>query len=317
MQFNSPVEQNSMQTISHSPGSGIISPTTGNHLPGLASILQPQVSSTVKGATIGKDLGRSSHGDHIFTSMNSSQGATFQSHSLPEPKFSQYRGALSSFGPSTSNGSSMETLSGPQFLWGSPSLYSEHTKPSAWPRPSAVHPFTSNGKGHAFPYSSQNSSYVGASQHHHNHHVGSAPSGLPLERHFGFLPESPETSFMNNVGYGGMSLGHNDGNYMVNVGGSVNAGITIPRNMPDNGSSNLRMRSSPRLSPVFLGNGPYAGLPPTTVESLTDRARSRWIENNGSQVDSKKQFQLDLDKIKSGEDTRTTLMIKNIPNKYD
>ena len=317
MQFNSPVEQNSMQTISHSPGTGIISPTTGNHLPGLASILQPQVSSTVKGATIGKDLGRSSHGDHIFTSMNSSQGATFQSHSLPEPKFSQYRGALSSFGPSTSNGSSMETLSGPQFLWGSPSLYSEHTKPSAWPRPSAVHPFTSNGKGHAFPYSSQNSSYVGASQHHHNHHVGSAPSGLPLERHFGFLPESPETSFMNNVGYGGMSLGHNDGNYMVNVGGSVNAGITIPRNMPDNGSSNLRMRSSPRLSPVFLGNGPYAGLPPTTVESLTDRARSRWIENNGSQVDSKKQFQLDLDKIKSGEDTRTTLMIKNIPNKYD
>ncbi|MED6210260.1 hypothetical protein PIB30_062563 [Stylosanthes scabra] len=314
MQFNSPVEQNSMRTICHSAGSRIMSPT-GSHLPGLASILQPQVSNTVKGATIGKDFGRSNHGEHIFASMNSTRGATFQSHSLPEPKFSQYRGSLPLFGPSTSksNESSMETLSGTQFLWGSPTLYSERNKPSAWPGPAAVHPFTSNGKGHAFPYSSH--SYVGTSQHHNNHHVGSAPSGLPLERHFGF-PESPETSFMNNVGYGGMGLGHTDGNYMVKPSGSVNTGITVPRNISENGSSNLKMRSSPRLSPVFLGNGPYAGLPPTTMDSLTDRARSRWIDNNGSQVDSKKQFQLDLDKIKCGEDTRTTLMIKNIPNKY-
>ncbi|RYR67174.1 hypothetical protein Ahy_A03g013466 isoform A [Arachis hypogaea] len=317
MQFNSPVEQNSMQTISHSPGSRIMSPTTGSHLPGLASILQPQVSNTVKGATIDKDFGRSNHGEHIFTSVNSTQGATFQSHSLPEPKFSQYHGSLSLFGPSTSksNESSMETLSGAQFLWGSPTLYSERNKPLAWPRPAAVHPFTSNGKGHGFPYSSQSTSYVGASHHHNNHHVGSAPSGLPLERHFGF-PESPETSIMNNVGYGGMGLGHTDGNYVVKTSGPVNAGITIPRNISENGSSNLRMRSSPRLSPVFLGSGPYAGLPPTTMDSLTDRSQSRWIENNGSQVDSKKQFQLDLDKIKCGEDTRTTLMIKNIPNKY-
>jgi RNA recognition motif-containing protein len=67
---------------------------------------------------------------------------------------------------------------------------------------------------------------------------------------------------------------------------------------------------------VFLGNGPYPGVLPTAMESLSDRAKSRWIDNNGSQVDSKKLFQLDLDKIKSGEDTRTTLMIKNIPNKY-
>lgn len=315
MQFNSPVEHKSMQSISNSPGSRIMSPTTGNHLPGLASILQPQVSNTVKGAAVSKDLGR--NGEHIFSGTNSSHGATFQSHSLPEPTFSQYHGALSSFGPSTSNGSSVETLSGPQFLWGSSSLYSEHTKPSPWPRPSVGLPFTSNGKGHAFPYSGQNSSFVGSSQHHLHHHVGSAPSGVPFERRFGFLPESPETSFMNHVSYGGINVGHKDGNYMVNMGGSVNAGITIPRNMSENVQSNFRMRSSPRLSPVFLGSGPYPGLPPTTMESLTDRGRSRRVENNGNQVDSKKQFLLDLDKIKGGEDTRTTLMIKNIPNKYD
>lgn len=289
---------------------------TSNHLPGLASILQPQVSNTVKGAAVGKDLGRSSHGEQIFTSTNSSHGAAFQSHSLPEPTFSQYHGALSSFGPSTSNGSSVETLSGPQFLWGSSSLYSEHTKPSPWPRPSVGLSFTSNGKGHAFPYSAQNSSLVGSSQHHLHQHVGSAPSGAPFERRFGFLPESPETSFMNHVGYGGIKLGHNDGNYMVNMGGPVNTGISIPRNMSENVQSNFRMRS-PRLSPVFMGNGPYPGLPPVTMDGLTDRGRSRRVENNGNQVDSKKQFLLDLDKIKSGEDTRTTLMIKNIPNKYE
>ncbi|CAL0304889.1 unnamed protein product [Lupinus luteus] len=312
-QFSSPVEQNSMQTMNNSPGSRIIGPTTGNHFSGLASILQPQVSNNVKGAAIGKDLRTSSHEEHIFTSMNSTNGTTFQSHSLPEPKFSQYCGPLSSFGQSTSNGLSIETLSGPQFLWGSPTLYSDHSKPSAWPRPSLGNPFTSNGKSHAFPYSSQNNSFIGSSQHHH---VGSAPSGLPFERRFGFLPESPETSFTSNVGYGGMGLGNNDGNYMVNMGGSINAGINMSRNVPDIGSSNFRMRSSPRLNPVFLGTGPYPGPPPATFESLTDRARSRWIDNNGSQVDSKKQFQLDLDKIKNGEDARTTLMLKNIPNKY-
>lgn len=297
-----------------------MSPTTSNHLSGLASILQPQLSNTVKAATIGQDIRRSSHGDHIFTNMSSSAGSTFNSHSLPEPKFSQYRGALSSFGASTSNGSSVETLTAPQFLWGSPNLSSEPTKPSAWPRPSVGHQLsTSNGTGHAFPYSSQNNSFVSSSQQqHHHHHVGSAPSGLPFERHFGFFPKSSETSLMNNVGYRCMSLGHNDGNYMLNTSISGNASVSIPRNMPDNGLSNFRLRSSPILSPVYLGNGPYPGLLPSAMESFTDHVRSRWIDNNGSQqVDSKMLFQLDLDKIRSGEDTRTTLMIKNIPNKYE
>ncbi|XLR48255.1 hypothetical protein HN51_032489 [Arachis hypogaea] len=43
----------------------------------------------------------------------------------------------------------------------------------------------------------------------------------------------------------------------------------------------------------------------------------RGYDEEGGQVDSsKKQFHLDLDKIKNSEDRRTTLMIKNIPNKY-
>ncbi|KAB1221455.1 Protein MEI2-like 2 [Morella rubra] len=315
-QFNGSIEHNTVPSISKSPGFRTMSPTTVSHLPGLASILHPQLSTSLKGAPIGKDQGRGSNVDHIFSSSNSAYGATLQqSHSFPEPKLGQYQQTMSSFCPSTSSGSGIETLSGQQFLWGSPSPYSEQTNSSAWPRPSVGHPYTSNGKGHAFPYSGRHGSLLGSSQPHHHHHVGSAPSGVHFERHFGFFPESPETSFMGPVAYGSMGLGPTDGNFMVNMGarGAINPALNMPGSISENGSSSFRIRSSPRLSPVFLGNGPYPGIPPISMEGLTERGRSRRVEN---QVDCKKQFQLDLDKIKIGEDTRTTLMIKNIPNKY-
>ncbi|XP_021295165.1 protein MEI2-like 5 isoform X1 [Herrania umbratica] len=318
-QFNSPIEHSPMHSLSKSPVFRTMSPTSSNHLPGLASILHPQVSNSMKVAPIGKDQGRGSHVEHSFTSStNSTHAAGFQlSHSLPEPKLSQYHGTISTFGPS--NGSSMETLSGPQFLWGNPNSYTD-TNSSVWQTSSLGHPFSSNGKGHGFPYSGGQGSFSGLSQrhHHHHHHIGSAPSGVPLERHFGFFPESSDTSFMSSAAFGGMGVGHNDGGFMVNMGShaTISSGISIPRNVSENGSSSMRMMSSPRLSPVFLGNGPYPGLVPNGMEGLTERGRSRRVENNGNQLENKKQFQLDLDKIISGEDTRTTLMIKNIPNKY-
>lgn len=98
----------------------------------------------------------------------------------------------------------------------------------------------------------------------------------------------------------GVGLGHIDRGGFLGSHGCV-----------ENGSPSF----SPRLSPMFLGNGHYPGLGPTIAETMSDRGRNRRVDQNGSQTDSKKQFQLDLDKITSGEDTRTTLMIKNIPNK--
>ncbi|KAM0016693.1 putative mei2-like RNA recognition, RNA-binding domain superfamily [Helianthus debilis subsp. tardiflorus] len=47
-----------------------------------------------------------------------------------------------------------------------------------------------------------------------------------------------------------------------------------------------------------------------------DSPRTRRNEANSNPSDNKKQFELDLDRIMRGEDRRTTLMIKNIPNKY-
>ncbi|XP_050231301.1 protein MEI2-like 5 isoform X2 [Mercurialis annua] len=317
-QFSSSAEYNPLQSISKSPVFQNLSPTAGNHLAGLASILHSQGSNSAKVAPIGKDQGRGSLVEHTFTNMNSAHGsASQQSHSLPESNLNHYHGSMSSFsGRSSSNGSVLETLSGPQFLWGSPKPYSLHNTTSAWPTASAAHPVSSNAKSHGFSYAGQHSSIPGYPQNHH--HIGSAPSRVPLERHFGFFPESPETTFRSPVAFGGMGLGQNDGSFMMNMSGraSMNNAASIARNMSENGSSSYRMISSPRLSPVFLGNGPYPGVAPSIMDGFTDRGRSRRVENNGNQVESKKQFQLNLDKIMNGEDTRTTLMIKNIPNKY-
>ncbi|KAF9589730.1 hypothetical protein IFM89_028639 [Coptis chinensis] len=311
-QFSSPVEHSPLQSLSQSPGLRAISPMNNNHLPGLASILPPQLSNSVKIAPIGKEQGRMSHADHIFTSTSSPHGSAFHhSHSFPEQSLSGSPGTVSSFGLSTSNTSGIGTLSGPQFLWGSPTPYAEHTNSSAWPAPSVGRPYTSNGQGQGFPYSNQHTPFS-------HHHVGSAPSGVPFERHFGFFPESSETSFMSPVGYGSIGASRNEGTLMRNMGArsALGAGVANSGNMPENGSLGFRMLSSQRLSPMFIGGSPYSGLTSSSIEALAERGRSRRVDSSVSQVDSKKQYQLDLDKIVSGEDTRTTLMIKNIPNKY-
>ncbi|KAM5580029.1 protein MEI2-like 2 [Rosa sericea] len=310
-QIGSPIEHNQLG-FSKSPGLGSLSPVDSNHLPGLASILPTHVPNSPKIAPIGKDQGRLNHTSQIFSNSASTPGAAYQhSNSFPEQKLSTSPGPIS-YGESNSNSSGIGTLSGPQFLWGSPTPYSE-PKSSAWPTSSVGHPFSSGGQGQGFPFTSRQSSFLSS----HNHHVGSAPSGVPLDRHFGYFPESPETSFMNPM-FGGMGLSHNNSNYMMNMGGraTMNAGVGLPGNISENGSPSFRMMSMPKHSPVYLGNGSYTGPAATISELFADRGRSRRVENSGNQVDSKKQYQLDLDKILRGEDSRTTLMIKNIPNKY-
>lgn len=312
-QFGSPVEPNPLHGFSKSPGLGSLSPINSNHLPGLASILPPHVSNSSKIAPIGKDQGRFNHASSLYNTTGATQGAAYQySHSFPEQKLSTSPGPMS-FGESNSNSSSIGTLSGPQFLWGNSTSFSERTNSSAWPISSVGHPYSSSGQGQSFQYTSRHGSFIGS---HHHHHVGSAPSGVPLDRHFGYFPESPETSIMSPVSFGGTGLNHNNGNYMVNLGGraALSGGVGLPGNITENGSPSFRLMSLPKHGQIFLGNGSYTGPPAISSEGLVERSRSRRVENSGS-LDSKKQYQLDLDKILSGEDNRTTLMIKNIPNK--
>ncbi|KAL8152298.1 hypothetical protein V2J09_010058 [Rumex salicifolius] len=320
-QFNSPIEHSPIHGFSQSPGYRTLSPTTSS-LPGLASLLQSQTSGSGKVALnpIGKDPMRGSHVNHIFGSSNSEQRTSIQQpHSLPEHRLDQYSSNMS-FAASNSNGSGIETLSGPQFLWGSPSTHPEKPKATAWTNSPSGHSLTSNGHGHGhghgLPYANRHhNSLFGSTQHHH-HHVGSAPTGILPERHFGFFPESPDTSMMKPSAFtGGMNSGPSNGSYMnmINAGPRAAIHSGIAGNISEMGSPNFRMMS-PRLSPLFLSHGPYPSLNLNSGE--TDRMRSRRVENPTNQTDSKKQFQLDLEKIANGEDSRTTLMIKNIPNKY-
>ncbi len=65
---------------------------------------------------------------------------------------------------------------------------------------------------------------------------------------------------------------------------------------------------------MFHGRNPMVPLP--SFDSPGERMRSRRNDSNGNQSDNKKQYELDVDRIVRGDDSRTTLMIKNIPNKY-
>ncbi|KAI3456070.1 hypothetical protein Pfo_012733 [Paulownia fortunei] len=316
-QLGSPMERNPLKNFSKSPGFSSLSPPVSGSLPGLASVLQPQVPNQ-RVAPTDKDCPRGPHLEHIFSNGNSDcRGMFEQSHSFPEQKLSQFTGPVSSFGTSTFNGSTIKPFTGPQLFWGRSELYAEQTNSA--PRTQAMrHPFMPNGNS-GFPFPNLNGSFCSSSllqQQHHHYHVGSAPSGVPLEQQFGYFQQSPKTSFMS-PSYEGVGASYKDQSFMGNMGsrGAANAAVVL-RNSMENGSPVFSMMSSARLSPVFLGNGHFPGLAASNLESLAERGRSRRVEINGIQIDNKKQFQLDLDKIRSGEDTRTTLMIKNIPNKY-
>jgi hypothetical protein len=84
---------------------------------------------------------------------------------------------------------------------------------------------------------------------------------------------------------------------------------------PTVSSPSLGAMSPQQRCLVFPNNGSPMSIH-GSLENANERGRSRRIDNNSNQVDNRKQYQLDIDRILRGEDTRTTLMIKNIPNKY-
>ncbi|XP_072959071.1 protein MEI2-like 2 [Typha angustifolia] len=326
-QFNSPTDNSPLQGFSKSPSGGTMSPIGSSHLSGLASI-PPLKSNSLKIPPIGKDPNRVNFVDR----SNVSHGVALQDQrSFPDHTSGIMCSSPSTpFGPSTSSASGIGTLTGPQFLWGSPNPYSEQTKTTSWQSPPVGHSFVSNGhaQGQGFSYSNRQGSFFGASDHHHRYHVGSAPSGIPFESHigyfpdspdvsFGYFPDSPDVSFMSQAKIGSMGASRNGGGLMMNLGArTLSPAVTISGNSSFDNLSNFRMMMPHRLGHTFFGNAPYPGPGSIGVEGLVERGRNRRIDNSGNQTDSKEQYQLDLEKIISGEDTRTTLMIKNIPNKY-
>ncbi|KAG6477108.1 hypothetical protein ZIOFF_066360 [Zingiber officinale] len=132
---------------------------------------------------------------------------------------------------------------------------------------------------------------------------------------YGFIPKSPEISFTNHIAFGNIGVNQNDLSFMnITPRATMNQGM-MSGNMPDNGSPNMGMMPAHRFGPLLFRNAAYPG--PTSIgfDGFVDWNRSRRVDNHGNQVDNK-QYQLDLDRIINGEDARTTIMIKNIPNKW-
>jgi hypothetical protein len=150
------------------------------------------------------------------------------------------------------------------------------------------------------------------------HHVGSAPSGepSPIERRQSYLGESPESSsLMGSASGGSMGMIGHSGAHAINIGGSHGLMNLGPALEHSSSSPSLSVMSPQQRARVFV-NGGLLGPVSGSMEGLSDHGRGRRGESLTAQAENKKQYQLDLDRILRGEDPRTTLMIKNIPNKY-
>ncbi|XP_071707550.1 protein MEI2-like 4 [Rutidosis leptorrhynchoides] len=215
----------------------------------------------------------------------------------------------SGFGPS-GNASSPATH---HYMW-TPS-HQPQSHNMLWPNS----PSLMNGVGNAHslprvPSHIANTTFL----HMNNHHVGSAPSVDPSiwdNRRHSYAGESPDTSAFHPGSLGNMRVPGNSPHpldfithnmYPRMSGNSMDLPIS---------SKNIGLGSHHQNSLMFPSRGQMMPMM-TSFDSPNDRSRSRRNEGISNQGDNKKQFELDLDRILRGDDRRTTLMIKNIPNKY-
>ncbi|KAL6569242.1 hypothetical protein OROHE_003523 [Orobanche hederae] len=208
--------------------------------------------------------------------------------------------------------------SGRHYMWRSNSHHSQ-PQPILWPNsPSFV-----NGIG-AAAHPQQLHAVLGAPSHMlssllhlNNHHVGSAPSVNPSvwDRRHPYAGDSADAAIFHPGSLGNMSISGNSPhplefvprNIFPRAGGNC-MDVPIP-------SKNIGLHPHPRRCMLFPGRSQMLPIM-SSFDSPNERTRNRKNEGSLSQADNKKQFDLDIDRIVRGEDKRTTLMIKNIPNKY-
>nr|GMD50984.1 protein MEI2-like 4 isoform X1 [Ipomoea batatas] len=150
-----------------------------------------------------------------------------------------------------------------------------------------------------------------------NHHVGSAPSvnSSIWDRRHAYTGESPEVSVFHPGSLGSVQISGNSPhpleflphNMFPRAGGN---GMDSPVT-----SKSVGLPSPHQRCLMFPPRGQMISMM-NSFDSPNERTRSRRNEGSSNQTDNKKQFELDIDRIVRGDDKRTTLMIKNIPNKY-
>ncbi|XP_010423231.1 PREDICTED: protein MEI2-like 4 [Camelina sativa] len=146
-----------------------------------------------------------------------------------------------------------------------------------------------------------------------HHHIGSAPvMNSPFwDRRQAYVAESPESSGFHLGSHGSMGFPCSSPSHPVEIGSHK-----VLSHVSGN-PKNAVLRSSRQMPHLFTGRSPMLSvsgsfdLPNERYRNLSHR-RSESSSSNAE----KKLYELDVDRILSGKDSRTTLMIKNIPNKY-
>ncbi|KAK4779602.1 hypothetical protein SAY87_015708 [Trapa incisa] len=219
-----------------------------------------------------------------------------------------------------SAGTGSSPLSGHHFMWGGNS-YRSPASSMIWPHsPSfanGIHPSHSSARlqgVHAAQLQLLNTVLPTLAQ---NQQIGSAPVNPPIweMQQQSYAVGSPETSNYSSGSLGTMRISNN----------SLHSIDAVPHNIFPNVSSNcmdlpvpppnvMGLPSPHQRYMMFSGRSPM--LPSlVSFDPPSERVRSRRNEGSSNHGD-KKQYELDIERIIRGEDDRTTLMIKNIPNKY-
>ncbi|XP_058102899.1 protein MEI2-like 4 isoform X2 [Magnolia sinica] len=214
-------------------------------------------------------------------------------------------------------------LHGHHYAWSNSNSYHHHHPPSPMMWPSS--PSFVNGI-HAHPGQQMHGLLRAPSHmlqtvmplhHPHHHHVGSAPviNSSLWDRQHAYAAEPTEASAFHpgsigSVGFSSSSTFHPldlvSRSIFPHVGGNC-----IDPSIP---SPNVGLPSPQQRAHMFPGRDPMIPMP-TLFDAPNERIRSRRNDASLNQAD-RKQYELDISRILHGEDTRTTLMIKNIPNKY-
>ncbi|GMH15078.1 hypothetical protein Nepgr_016919 [Nepenthes gracilis] len=283
---------------------------------GISSSVPSSLSSYLAVESVGNQLGISEPHNSLGNIKCDFRGLpTFHPHSLPECHDGLANGAPCCSIGCGSYGNRSFRISGHHYMWNNtnhgqfPSLKWPNS-PSFSGRACAVHP-PSNLHGFPRVKSQMPNSLM------NNHHVGSTPAANSslCDKWNAYLGGSPDASGfhqgpLGNIRHPGSPLHHMDfvshnvfphviGNCMDLPVPSRNVGVHFHHQRCMLYSS--RAQKNPLIS---------------SVEPPNEHLRIHRSESSSTQPDIKKRYELDLDRILRGEDNRTTLMIKNIPNKY-
>lgn len=216
-----------------------------------------------------------------------------------------------------SSGNGSCPLHGHHYAWKNSNSYQQHpSSPVIWGNSPS---FVDGVPAHRLP---QMPGFPGGSPQLLNmspvhHHVGSAPAvNTSLwDRRRTYLGESPEASSFHLGSLGSMGFPRSSQLHHIDI--SPHSTFShVGGNCADM-LTNAGQHSPQQMCNIFLGRNPMISMP-ASFDSASDRVRNLSHRRNdvNSNLADKKQYELDTDRILRGEDVRTTLMIKNIPNKY-